>query len=122
MDRHAYRRPTQRPWRVFGARDGSRIEQAVREGENPCCPGCGGLLEARPGSRVLRDLPLGASAFDLDCRGCRRFWCLVRHTARSLRLIRMRRLVAAVRAVRVDAAAPPVPTPAPPPTAGPVAA
>lgn len=48
---------------------------------------------------MARRLPLDATGYDLDCRDCRRFWCIVRHTARSLRLIRMRRLVAAIRAV-----------------------
>jgi hypothetical protein len=47
----------------------------------------------------MRFLPLDARGYDLDCRECRRFFCVVRHTARSLRLVRMRRLVAAVRAV-----------------------
>lgn len=61
------------------------------------------MLEARPGTRLTRNLPLDASGRDLDCRDCRRFWCLVRHTARSLQLIRMRRLVAAIRAVNPSA-------------------
>jgi hypothetical protein len=56
------------------------------------------VLEARPDTRFRRCLVLDATGYDLDCRGCRRFWCVVQHTPRSLRLIRMRRLVAAVRA------------------------
>lgn len=56
------------------------------------------MLEARPDTRFRRCLVLDATGYDLDCRGCRRFWCVVQHTPRSLRLIRMRRLVAAVRA------------------------
>lgn len=64
----------------------------------PRCPCCGDVLEAQPSSRLERRLPLGARAYDLDCRDCRRFWLVVRHTPRSIRLIRMRRFVAAVRA------------------------
>lgn len=61
---------------------------------------------AQPRTRLARQLPLDAKGQDLDCRGCRRFWCLVQHTARSIRLLRMRRLVAAVKAVGRDAASP----------------
>jgi hypothetical protein len=101
-----------RTWRSFGARDGREIEHLIRAGETPCCPGCGEVLEARPTSRLARQLVLGARGFDLDCRDCRRFWCLVVHTPRSLRLLRMRRLAAAVRAVRVEPSteSPPLPT------------
>jgi hypothetical protein len=91
-----------RAWRVFAARDGRCIELQLQQGESPCCPRCGGVLEARPSSRLRRDLPLGASAHDLDCRGCRRFWSMVRHTERSLRIVRMRRFVAALRAVELE--------------------
>jgi len=86
-------------WRSFEPRDARDIDQQLRDGRDPCCPGCGALLAARPGTRVARYLPLDATGYDLECRGCRRFRCMVRHTARSLRLVRMRRLVAAVRAV-----------------------
>ena len=65
----------------------------------PLCPGCGEVLEARRESRLSRRLPLDATAFDFDCRPCRRFWSMVQHTERSLRLLRMRRFVAALRAV-----------------------
>jgi hypothetical protein len=99
MNRIASRRAARLTWRVFSPRDGSRIESQLQEGRAPRCPCCGEVLEARPGSRLTRSLPLDASGHDLDCRDCRRFWCMVRHTARSLRLIRMRRLVAAIRAV-----------------------
>jgi hypothetical protein len=101
-----------RAWRSFGARDGREIERRIRMGETPCCPGCGEVLEAQPGSRLARQLVLDAYGFDLTCRDCRRFWCLVVHTPRSLRLLRMRRLAAAVRAVRVEPTleTPPLPT------------
>lgn len=85
-------------WRAFETRDARNIDHQIRDGGNPRCPGCGAILEARPGTRMARYLPLDATGYDLECRGCRRFRCRVRHTARSLRLVRMRRLVAAVRA------------------------
>ncbi len=86
-------------WRSFEIRDGREIDRQLRDGRDPCCPCCGELLEARPGTRMTRYLPLDATGFDLECRDCRRFRCVVRHTFRSLRLVRMRRLAAAVRAV-----------------------
>jgi hypothetical protein len=90
-----------RAWRVFSTRDGRRIDSGVRLGATPVCPGCGAVLEARGGSRVDGRLPLGATAGDLDCRACRRFWTVVRHTERSIRLVRMRRFLAALRVVSV---------------------
>jgi hypothetical protein len=85
-------------WRVFDRRCGREIETRLRYGQIPCCPQCGLVLEARPATRLRPQLILDASGYDLDCRDCRRFWCVVRHTPRSLRLMRMRRFVAAVRA------------------------
>jgi hypothetical protein len=85
-------------WRVYDRRRGRLIETQLRCGEPPSCPECGGLLEAQPSSRMGRCVVLDAVGHDLDCRDCRRFWCVVRHTPRSVRLLRMRRLVAAVRA------------------------
>lgn len=99
MIRPPRRRASSRTWRVFGVRDGRHIAQQLRALLPPRCPCCGDLLEARPDSRLARSLPLGAVGHDLDCRGCRRFWCVCRHTERSLRLLRMRRLAAAVCAV-----------------------
>jgi hypothetical protein len=94
-------------WRSFDSRCGRDIEGRLRRGQAAPCPFCGDLLEARPGTRFQRCLVLDATGYDLDCRACRRFWCVVQHTPRSLRLIRMRRLVAAVRAAdRVPEAAP----------------
>jgi|GEM_PF-527088 len=86
-------------WRSFERRDGREIQRALRGGRPIACPCCDGVLEARPGTRYRECLVLDARGFDLDCRACRRFWCVVRHTPRSLRLIRMRRLVAAVRVI-----------------------
>lgn len=101
MHAHA---PSARPrarlvWRCFETRDAREVDRQLRDGRAPSCPCCGGVLEARPGTRMARYLPLDAAGYDLECRGCRRFRCMVRHTARSLRLVRMRRLAAAVRAV-----------------------
>lgn len=45
-----------------------------------------------------RSLVLDAVGYDLECRGCRRYRPVIEHTERSLRLLRMRRLAAAVRA------------------------
>ncbi|CAN5387816.1 hypothetical protein BH24GEM3_BH24GEM3_20230 [soil metagenome] len=102
MHQSSERSKLRRSWRTFELRNAKRIERQLGDGHTPCCPGCGALLEARPSSRLDRFLPLDASGFDLDCRDCRRFLCIVRHTARSLRLVRMRRLVAAVRAVGIS--------------------
>jgi hypothetical protein len=99
MKRNETQKRPPRTWRVFTREAGAALERQVRAGVTPCCPCCGGLLEARPHTRFRDQLPLDARGFDLDCRGCRRFWCIVRHTQRSLRLLRMRRLAAAVRAV-----------------------
>lgn len=97
-------RAPRRTWRAFSPREGQRIDGQLRAGHAPHCPCCDGLLESRAETRLSARLPLDATGFDLDCRDCRRFWCVVRHTARSLRLMRMRRLVAAVRAVEVEGA------------------
>lgn len=86
-------------WRTFDPRESRTVDHQLRCGAHPCCPCCGEVLEARGKTRMSRYLPLDATGYDLECRGCRRFRCIVRHTARSLRLLRMRRLVAAVRAV-----------------------
>ncbi|MDP9347711.1 MAG: hypothetical protein M3P24_00975 [Gemmatimonadota bacterium] len=92
-------------WRSFEPRHARIIERAVHAGKHPCCPCCGEVLEARPTTRMARYLPLDATGYDLECRDCRRFRCMVRHSERSLRLVRMRRLVAAVRAVGAPQAA-----------------
>ena len=83
-------------WRTYDERQSRRIDAQLRAGGHPCCPGCGAALEARPETRVARYLPLDATGYDLECRPCRRFRAVVRHTVRSLRLVRMRRFAAAV--------------------------
>jgi hypothetical protein len=85
-------------WRSFDTRARRKVDAQIRAGERPCCPHCQTLLEARPTTRVARYLVLDATGYDLECQGCHRFRSIVRHTARSLRFVRMRRLVAAVRA------------------------
>lgn len=85
-------------WRAFDPRDSRQIDEQLRDGRRPCCPGCGALLEARPETRMQRYLVLDATGYDLECRPCRRFRSVVRHTERSMRLVRMRRLCAAVAA------------------------
>lgn len=92
-------------WRVFPLDEGRRVERQIMRRLTACCPRCSGVLEARPQTRLLRNVPLDATGYDLDCRGCRRFWCIVRHTPRSIRLVRMRRFVAALRAIELDAPA-----------------
>ena len=93
----APRRATLR-WRTYDERQIRRMDAQLRAGAYPCCPGCGGALQARPATRIARYLPLDASGFDLECRPCRRFRAMIKHTVRSLRLVRMRRLAAAVAA------------------------
>lgn len=102
MNRINTTRAARRTWRAFSPREGRQIEQELRAGRAPRCPCCEEILESRAESRLSGKLPLDATGQDLDCRDCRRFWCIVRHTARSLQLVRMRRLVAAVRAVEVE--------------------
>jgi hypothetical protein len=83
-------------WRAFAASDCTAIDQGLARGERPCCPGCATTLEARPGTRMAAFLPDGVAGFDLECRWCRRFRCVVRRTGRAEQVQRMRRLAAAV--------------------------
>lgn len=91
-------RRSRTPWRAFDTRDTRQIDEQVQAEQCPCCPRCQGVLEARPETRMERHLVLDAIGYDLECRGCRRFRPVIQHTERSLRLLRMRRLAAAVRA------------------------
>jgi hypothetical protein len=107
-------RNARRSWRVFSARLGREVEAQLAKRLTPRCPCCGDVLEAQPRSRLDRNLPLGARGYDLDCRDCRRFWIVVRHTPRSIRLLRMRRFIAAVRAAgarQAGSGAPPAAAP-----------
>jgi hypothetical protein len=67
------------------------------------------VLETQPDSRLMRRMVLDARSFDLDCPSCHRYWCLVVHTPRSLQLLRMRRLAAAIGAGRATPTATPAP-------------
>ncbi len=89
-------RSTGRTWRRFGRPDRERIEQQLATLGEARCPCCGGALVERPNTRLAAVLPGGARGLDLDCRGCRRFHARVQHTARSLYLLRLHRLAAAV--------------------------
>jgi hypothetical protein len=109
MNRFDTSRRIAHTWRVFAPEAEFRIRGQLRSGRPPRCPDCRDLLEAQPDSRLCHELPLDARGYDLNCRGCRRFLCVVRHTRRSLRLVRMRRFAAAVRAVRPVPARQPVP-------------
>jgi hypothetical protein len=98
MPRTSTHRTSDPSWRVYSDRDGRKIERVLRDGGEPHCPKCGGELSTESGSRLCPSLILDARACDLTCSSCRRFWCVVRETQRSLQLIRMRRLAAAVKA------------------------
>ena len=99
MTRNGSSGSRQRSWRVYSVRDGSKIDRAVGSDETPVCPTCGDVLEAQRGSRLSPCLVLDATAYDLACHSCMKLWCVVRHTERSLQLVRMRRLASAVRSV-----------------------
>ena len=83
-------------WRPYSIRDGDRIERSIRAGGPVSCPRCARALETQPDSRLPHRTLLDATAHDLVCDSCRRYLCVIRHTPRSLRLLRMRRLAAAV--------------------------
>jgi len=85
-----------RSWRRFRRPDRERIERQLALRGVARCPCCGGVLVERPETRLAAVLPTGAGGLDLDCRGCRRFHARVRHTTRSLYLLRLQRLAAAV--------------------------
>ena len=85
-----------RAWRAFDERDRRAIRSQLAAGIAVRCPRCHTVLEARPTTRLSAALPAGAGGFDLDCRPCRRFHAQIRHTARSLYALRLRRLAAAV--------------------------
>lgn len=89
-------RVQRRTWKAFGGRDGAVIRDQLAGGGHALCPRCGGLLEARPGTRLTAMLPDGANGYDLECRGCRRFLPRVQHSRTSLYHLRIRRLARAI--------------------------
>lgn len=98
MSRTDSSRESDRPWQIYSDRDGRKIERILRDGGEPRCPRCDGEMHPEPTSRLCPSLILDARACDLTCPACHRFWCIVQETQRSLQLIRMRRLAAAVSA------------------------
>ncbi len=99
--------PRHRRWRSYSARAAREIDRALFRAGLPSCPGCGGTLRPRAASRT-EQLILDAVGYDLECGSCYRFRSIVVHTTRSLRLLRMRRLVAAVKSIGNDSFPPPV--------------
>jgi hypothetical protein len=98
MHRIAPRRRSRQTWRCFEPDQARAIERSLERAQPPTCPSCREPLVERADSRLARELPLDATGYDLECRGCHRFLCRILHTPRSLRLLRMRRLAAAVAA------------------------
>ena len=90
-------RRSPRAWRAFTVRDLHRIDRQIRDGAHPCCPLCSENLQPRVATRSDAEVVLDAVGYDLDCSRCQRFISVVIHTGRSLRLLRMRRLAAAIR-------------------------
>lgn len=99
--------PRRRRWRSYSARAAREIDRALYRAGLPPCPGCGGTLHPRAASRAGQ-LILDAVGYDLECGACYRFRSIVVHTTRSLRLLRMRRLVAAVKSVGNGRFPPPI--------------
>jgi hypothetical protein len=83
-------------WKCFSAREQFLIEAAMRNLQTPSCMRCTSLLTLRPASRLEGMLPPGASAFDLECRPCRRFHAVVEQDEESVNGERLRRLAMAV--------------------------
>lgn len=89
-------RSTARTWRRFRRDDCYAIEAQLASGGEARCPGCGGPLTQRHGTRLAAVLPRGVRGFDVDCRPCRRFHAFVQHSPQSLYVLRIQRLAAAV--------------------------
>lgn len=85
-----------RTWIRFGRRDRCLIEAQLLQGPGSLCPRCNAPLEARPTTRLAAVMPGTIEGFDLDCRDCRQFYSRLFHSPRSLYLLRLRRLAAAV--------------------------
>lgn len=89
-------RSRRRAWRAFGPRDRETIAAQLDGGAMARCPRCGSALESRHRTRLSAVIPGEIEGRDLQCRGCRLFDPHVRHTERSIYLLRVRRLAAAV--------------------------
>lgn len=99
--------PRRRRWRAYSSHAAREIDRALYRAGLPACPGCGGTLSPRSASRAGQ-LILDAVGYDLECGACYRFRSIVVHTRRSLRMLRMRRLVAAVKSVGNGRFPPPI--------------
>jgi hypothetical protein len=85
-----------RAWRAYRPAERRLIETQHEKAERAAhCPCCGGVLEARPGTRMAA-IVKGIRGFDLECRACRRFLARIMHTPHSAYISRIRRLAAAV--------------------------
>lgn len=89
-------RSASRTWRRFNRQDRDRIELELARSGSARCPCCGAALVEQGSTRLAAVLPSGAQGSDVECRGCRRFHARIRHTPRSLYVLRLQRLAAAV--------------------------
>jgi hypothetical protein len=89
-------RTAARCWRAFRGRDRRLVEDQLNRGVRPLCPCCGTHLDVRRGTRLASVLPGRPDGSDLECRCCRQFLPRVRHSERSLRLLRLQRFAASV--------------------------
>ena len=83
-------------WKTYPPRERKMIEARLQEPDGCQCPRCGGMLEARPKSRMIAVYPTGVAGIDLECRPCRRFHPRVQHTQQSLYFTRIQRLATAI--------------------------
>jgi hypothetical protein len=83
-------------WRTYTRRDRDTIEAQMEKGHDPRCPLCETTLAMRDSSRMAALLPPHALGYDLECHPCRRYHSRVQLTSRSLHVLRLNRLAAAV--------------------------
>ena len=83
-------------WRTFNRRDRDAVEALMEHGHDPKCPLCTEPLIMRETTRMAALLPADALGYDLECHACRRYHTRVQLTSRSLHVLRLNRLAAAV--------------------------
>ena len=83
-------------WRSFTRRDRDVIKAHMESGREPACPICQTSLVTRDVTRMAALLPPHALGYDLECHPCRRDHSRVQLTSRSLHVLRLNRLAAAV--------------------------
>jgi hypothetical protein len=83
-------------WRTYARRDRDAVEALMEKGHEPKCPLCTGPLTMRETTRTAALLPPDALGYDLDCHACRRYHTRVQLRLRSLHVLRLNRLAAAV--------------------------